>query len=85
MPRKDGREWYRSEHVKICDSRMPACPTCGVGLGVRSRLDTDVSGQIRSQVHSQGLISPNRPTCLTSSTSAMAFLFFQSPEVRTPK
>ncbi|UOA33133.1 DNA helicase IV [Sulfitobacter sp. DSM 110093] len=37
MAGKDGRDWYRCEHVKLCGSRMPACPACGVGLPVRSR------------------------------------------------
>ena len=29
MAGKDGRDWYRCEHVKLCGSRMPACPACG--------------------------------------------------------
>ncbi len=37
MAGKDGRDWYRCEHVKLCGSRMPACPACGVSLPVRSR------------------------------------------------
>src|SRR6056297_1699789 len=37
MAGKDGRDWYRCEHVKLCGSRMPACPACGVGLPTRSR------------------------------------------------
>ncbi len=37
MAGKDGRDWYRCEHVTLCGSRMPACPACGVGLPFRSR------------------------------------------------
>ncbi|MFZ3584938.1 UvrD-helicase domain-containing protein [Loktanella sp. DJP18] len=37
MGGKDGRDWYCCEHVKLCGSRMPACPACGVGLPIRSR------------------------------------------------
>lgn len=37
MAGKDGRDWYRCEHVKLCGARMPACPACGVGLPIRSR------------------------------------------------
>jgi len=36
MAGKDGRDWYRCEHVKLCGSRMPSCPACGVGLPIRS-------------------------------------------------
>ena len=42
MAGKDGRDWYRCEHVKLCGSRMPACPACGVGLPVRSRGSEDM-------------------------------------------
>lgn len=42
MSGKDGRDWYRCEHVKLCGSRMPACPACGVGLPVRSRTSEDL-------------------------------------------
>ncbi|SHJ58246.1 DNA helicase-4 [Palleronia salina] len=42
MPGEDGRDWYRCEHVKLCGSRMPACPACGVGLPVRSRASGDL-------------------------------------------
>lgn len=42
MPGNDGRDWYRCEHVKLCGSRMPACPACGVGLPVRSRVSGDL-------------------------------------------
>lgn len=42
MPGKDGRDWYRCEHVKLCGSRMPACPACGVGLPVQSRTSGDL-------------------------------------------
>lgn len=37
MAGKDGRDWYRCEHAKLCGSRMPACPACGIGLPIRSR------------------------------------------------
>lgn len=37
MAGKDGRDWYRCEHVTLCGSRMPACPACGVGLPVPSK------------------------------------------------
>lgn len=39
---KDGRDWYRREHVKLCGSRMPACPACGVGLLARPRTGGDL-------------------------------------------
>lgn len=42
MPGKDGSDWYRCEHVKLCGSRMPACPACGVGLPVRSPTSGDL-------------------------------------------
>ena len=42
MAEKDGRDWYRCEHVKLCGSRMPACPACGAGLPVRSRKSEDL-------------------------------------------
>lgn len=42
MAEKNGRDWYRCEHVKLCGSRMPACPACGVGLPVRSRVSGDL-------------------------------------------
>ena len=42
MPGKDGRDWYLCEHVKLCGSRMPACPASGVGLPVRSQTDGDL-------------------------------------------
>jgi DNA helicase IV len=42
MPGKDGRDSYRCEHEKLCGSRMPACPACGVGLPVRSRTGGDL-------------------------------------------
>nr|WP_229724302.1 UvrD-helicase domain-containing protein [Cribrihabitans marinus] len=42
MPGKDGRDWYRCEHVKLCGSRMPACPACGVGLPVHSQTSGDL-------------------------------------------
>ncbi len=49
-------------------------------------MDTDVDEQTRSEVHSQSVVSPNRDSaCFASSTSAMAFLSFQSPEIRTPQ
>ncbi|SEQ86710.1 DNA helicase-4 [Loktanella sp. DSM 29012] len=37
MAGKDGRDWYRCEHVKLCGCSMPACPACGVGLPIRSQ------------------------------------------------
>ncbi|WP_083194907.1 UvrD-helicase domain-containing protein [Pararhodobacter sp. CCB-MM2] len=42
MPGLDGRDWYRCEHVKLCGSRMPACPACGVGLPIRSEPGGDL-------------------------------------------
>ena len=42
MPGKDGRDWYRCEHVKLCGSRMSACPACGVGLPIRSQTSGDL-------------------------------------------
>ncbi len=57
MPGKDGRDWYRCEHVKLCGSRMPACPACGVGLPVRSQVSGDlVCGDC-------GEIQPACPSC----------------------
>ena len=41
MPDQDGRDWYRCEHVKLCGSRLPSCPSCGVGLPIRSRTGGD--------------------------------------------
>ena len=38
MAEKNGRDWYRCEHVKLCGSRMPSCPACGVGLPLRSQI-----------------------------------------------
>lgn len=37
MPGKDGRDWYRCEHVKLCGNRMPSCPACGIGFPIRSQ------------------------------------------------
>ncbi|WP_417480587.1 UvrD-helicase domain-containing protein [Maricaulis maris] len=42
MAGKDGSDWYRCEHVKLCGSRMPACPACGIGLPIRSRTSGDL-------------------------------------------
>ena len=42
MAEKDGHDWYRCEHVKLCGSRIPACPACGIGLPVRSRSSSDM-------------------------------------------
>lgn len=28
---KDGRTWYRCEHVQHCGNLLPACPSCGSG------------------------------------------------------
>jgi hypothetical protein len=39
---KDGRDWYRCEHVKLCGIRMPTCPASSVGLPVRSRTGGDL-------------------------------------------
>jgi len=33
---KDGRTLYRCEHDQHCGNTLPACPSCGVGLPVRS-------------------------------------------------
>lgn len=33
---KDGRTLYRCEHDQHCGNALPACPSCGVGLPVRS-------------------------------------------------
>ncbi|WP_425044674.1 UvrD-helicase domain-containing protein [Primorskyibacter sp. S87] len=57
MAGKDGRDWYRCEHVKLCGSRMPACPACGVGLPVRSRASGDL---ICSDC---GVTQPACPSC----------------------
>ncbi|MCB6180086.1 topoisomerase DNA-binding C4 zinc finger domain-containing protein [Rhodobacter sp. Har01] len=32
MPAQDGSAWYRCEHVQLCGNRLPACPSCSVGL-----------------------------------------------------
>jgi len=33
---KDGRIWYRCEHVQHCGNLLPACPSCGTALPRRS-------------------------------------------------
>lgn len=46
IPSTDGPGWYRCEHVKLCGSRMPACPACGTGLPVRQEpLDEKICGE----------------------------------------
>nr|WP_245544306.1 UvrD-helicase domain-containing protein [Oceanicola granulosus] len=57
MAGKDGRDWYRCEHVKLCGSRMPACPACGIGLPIHSRISGDlVCGNC-------GVTQPGCPSC----------------------
>ena len=42
MPGRDGPGWYACEHVKLCATTMPPCPTCGVGLPVRDAASGDM-------------------------------------------
>jgi DNA helicase-4 len=32
VPTKEGRTWYRCEHVDLCGHSLPACSECGTGL-----------------------------------------------------
>ena len=38
---KDGRTSYRCEHNQHCGNTLPACPSCGVGLPMRSNGSTE--------------------------------------------
>ncbi len=39
---KDGRVWYRCEHVQHCGNLLPACPSCGTALPRRLDGSTEV-------------------------------------------
>lgn len=39
---KDGRIWYRCEHVQHCGNLLPACPSCGTALPRREDGATEV-------------------------------------------
>ena len=39
---KDGRIWYRCEHVQHCGNLLPACPSCGTALPRRTDGTTEV-------------------------------------------
>lgn len=39
---KDGRTWYRCEHVQHCGNLLPACPSCGSGSPRRTH-DSDAA------------------------------------------
>jgi DNA helicase-4 len=53
---KDGRVWYRCEHVQHCGNLLPACPSCGSAL---PRL-TQGSAEVRC---SCGASFPDCPEC----------------------
>ncbi|WP_409201337.1 UvrD-helicase domain-containing protein [Paracoccus aurantius] len=38
---KDGRIWYRCEHVQHCGNLLPACPSCGTALPRRAGRTTE--------------------------------------------
>jgi DNA helicase-4 len=37
VPGKDGRIWYRCEHVQHCGNLLPACSSCGTALPRRTK------------------------------------------------
>ncbi len=39
---KDGRIWYRCEHVQHCGNLLPACPSCGTALPRQAEGTTEV-------------------------------------------
>jgi DNA helicase-4 len=57
MPAQDGRAWYRCEHVVHCGNRLPACPSCGIGL------PRHVQGELGLVCQQCGESSEHCPTC----------------------
>lgn len=48
---KDGRTSYRCEHDQHCGNTLPACPSCGVGLPVRSTGSTEARCGCNASYH----------------------------------
>ncbi len=53
---KDGRIWYRCEHVQHCGNLLPACQSCGTALPRRA----DGTAEVRCGC---GAIYPTCPEC----------------------
>ncbi|QIR86276.1 UvrD-helicase domain-containing protein [Paracoccus sp. AK26] len=53
---KDGRIWYRCEHVQHCGNFLPVCPSCSSSLPRR----TDVAGRLQCQCSAT---YPGCPVC----------------------
>lgn len=56
VTRKDGRTWYRCEHVRHCGNLLPACQSCGTALPRRA----DGTAEVRCGC---GVNYPTCPEC----------------------